>query len=74
VDDAELNAAKLEGTLAAFATEDRPLIAAVQEEMGTTDLWSLNPVLMQCDVAAVRVRRTLEKLIVRESKPANSHE
>ncbi|GAC1620038.1 MAG: aromatic ring-hydroxylating dioxygenase subunit alpha [Nevskia sp.] len=66
VEDAALNQAKLEGTLAAFMSEDRPLIAAVQQEMGTTDLWSLKPAALSCDTGGVRVRRKLAKMIEAE--------
>lgn len=66
VEDVELNRMKLEGTVAAFDTEDKPIIEAVQQAMGTTDLWSLNPVLLSSDPAAVRARRLLTKLIERE--------
>ena len=68
VEDAELNRMKLQGTIAAFADEDKPIIEAVQKEMGTTDLWSLKPVLLSSDPAAVRARRTLTQLIVNEAR------
>jgi len=68
VDDAGLNKMKMEGTVAAFTTEDKPIIEAVQREMGTTDLWELKPVLLTSDPAAVKARRLLEKLIQAESR------
>jgi vanillate O-demethylase monooxygenase subunit len=68
VEDAELNRMKLEGTVLAFTTEDKPIIEAVQREMGTADLWSLKPVLLTSDPAAVRSRRLLAKLIAAESR------
>lgn len=66
VDDAELNKAKMEGMIHTFKTEDEPLIAAVQAEMGTTDFWSLKPALLSCDPAPVKARRRLAKLIEQE--------
>lgn len=66
VEDAELNRMKLEGTIAAFTHEDKPIIEAVQKRMRTSDLWSLKPVLLSSDPAAVRARRTLAQLIERE--------
>lgn len=68
VEDAELNRMKMEGTVAAFTLEDKPIIETVQEEMGTTDLWSLKPVLLTSDPAAVRARRLLAKLIDAEGR------
>jgi hypothetical protein len=34
--------------------------------MGTSDLWSLKPVLLKGDASAVRARRVLEKMIREE--------
>lgn len=72
VADAELNRMKLEGTVAAFSTEDKPIIEAAQEEMGTTDLWSLKPVLLSGDPAPVRARRLLAQLIETEGAQRRS--
>ena len=41
----------------AFENEDEPMIRACQDMMGTTDLFSLKPVLLKTDVAAVRSDR-----------------
>lgn len=70
VEDENLNNMILEGTVAAFKTEDEPIIEAVQREMGTPDLWSLKPVLLTGDAGAVRVRRKLAGLIAQEQQPA----
>lgn len=67
MDDAEYNAAKMAGMREAFTTEDKPVIEAQQQEMGTHDLWSLNPVLLSCDAGAVRARRKLSALIEAEN-------
>jgi vanillate O-demethylase monooxygenase subunit len=53
---------------AAFENEDGPIITAVQDEMGTTDFFSLKPVLMSNDIAPVKVRRLLAKLIKDEER------
>ncbi|MCZ0954371.1 MAG: aromatic ring-hydroxylating dioxygenase subunit alpha [Rhodospirillaceae bacterium] len=53
----------------AFRDEDKPMIEAQQRSMGTTDMWSLNPVILSVDAGPVRVRRMLEKLIEAENKP-----
>lgn len=48
----------------AFADEDEPMIRACQELMGTTDLMSLNPAILQTDAAGVQARRILKKQIL----------
>jgi len=50
----------------AFEYEDEPMVKDCQDLMGTTDLFSLNPVLLQTDIAAVRARRLLDALIAAE--------
>ncbi|KLN56365.1 aromatic ring-hydroxylating dioxygenase subunit alpha [Variovorax paradoxus] len=60
----------------AFTQEDEPMIAAVQERMGTTDLMSLRPVLLVGDAAGMRARRLLDRLRREETVPpavADSH-
>jgi vanillate O-demethylase monooxygenase subunit len=52
----------------AFRYEDEPMIAAIQERMGTTDLDSLNPIYMISDRAAGRARQVLASLIAEEQK------
>lgn len=69
-EDAEYNAGKIAGMHAAFEDEDVPLIEAVQERMGTDDFFGLDPVLMTNDMAPVKVRRTLMRLIEAERKQA----
>lgn len=69
-DNAEYNARKIAGMHAAFEDEDGPLVQAVQREMGSAEFFSLNPVLMSNDVAPVKVRRLLDRMI-REEQAAN---
>ena len=64
--DAEYNEMHKEGLRTAFATEDKPVIDLQQEEIETTDLFSLNPVLLSSDAGNVRVRRKLKALIEEE--------
>jgi phenylpropionate dioxygenase-like ring-hydroxylating dioxygenase large terminal subunit len=66
VEDGDYNQVKIKAMRTAFETEDGPLIQAVQTEMATPDFFSLNPVLMSNDVAPVKVRRLLRKLIMAE--------
>lgn len=50
----------------AFDNEDRPMIEAAYERMQGEEFWSLQPVLLRDDAAAVRARRILRELIDRE--------
>jgi len=69
-DDAEYNIGKIQAMHEAFVTEDGPILDAVQEEMGTDDFFSLNPVLMSNDIAPVKVRRHLKRLLELEHERA----
>jgi vanillate O-demethylase monooxygenase subunit len=58
----------LKGALAqAFNHEDKPMLEKQQQRMGTDDLWSLKPVLLGIDNAAVQARRMLDRLIAKET-------
>lgn len=64
----EVSQLLLQGALAAFSNEDSPMIQACQRNMGgTTDLMSLNPVLLQTDASAIRVRRLLDARLAAEA-------
>lgn len=56
----------------AFTEEDEPMIAAVQERMGTIDLLSLKPVVLRGDAAGIRARRVLQKLRAQELEQQSS--
>jgi vanillate O-demethylase monooxygenase subunit len=60
VGNAEVSAQMAAGFAAAFRDEDEPMIEACQRNMGTTDLMSLNPVLLPTDGSAVRARRIIK--------------
>jgi vanillate O-demethylase monooxygenase subunit len=62
-DDRHLAEQLTAGAMHAFIAEDKPMVEAVQQRMGTTDLWSLSPVLLPCDAGAVRARRLLKQRI-----------
>jgi len=49
-----------------FETEDKPIIEAVARAMGDAEFWSLKPVLLRGDEAAVRARRILAQRIAAE--------
>lgn len=55
-----------------FTNEDEVMIAACQHRMGTSDLFSLKPVLLPGDAPAVRVRRVLQDLIAKETSEGAS--
>jgi phenylpropionate dioxygenase-like ring-hydroxylating dioxygenase large terminal subunit len=61
VGDAAMDAALAEGVGSAFRNEDEPMIEACQRNMGTTDLMSLKPLLLQTDGPATRARRIVEQ-------------
>ena len=45
-----------------FESEDGPMIEAIQAEMGGTDFWEMQPMILKGDVGAVRARRRLLRL------------
>lgn len=66
-DDLALGQALQQGVGAAFANEDEPMIARVQHNMAGRELFSLRPVLLGGDAAAVRARRILAQRIQEEA-------
>lgn len=73
-DDEELSAQMLAGGNFAFIEEDKPMIEAQQAMMGTTDLFSLKPVMLAGDDAPVHARRVLSRLIASEQSKAASQQ
>jgi phenylpropionate dioxygenase-like ring-hydroxylating dioxygenase large terminal subunit len=63
---AEMARKRIQGLRQPFETEDLPMIEAQQLRMGDADFWSLKPVLLASDAAAVQARRALEQLIAKE--------
>lgn len=63
MEDAEFNRMTREFIMRVFTQEDKPIIEAVQRSMQTSDLWSLNPVMLSADAGGVRVRRKLSALM-----------
>jgi vanillate O-demethylase monooxygenase subunit len=69
VDDKEIDERLREIINRAFTTEDEPMIEACQTYMGGMgDLYSLKPISLPSDEAALRVRRTLERLIAADRR------
>lgn len=50
----------------AFVGEDKPMLEAQQRRMADAEFWSLRPVLLRVDTAAVKVRRRLDTMIATE--------
>ena len=63
VDDADFTAMLRDQLIHAFQFEDKPMIEKIQRQMGTPDLWSLEPKMLPIDKGAVQARRRLAKLI-----------
>jgi vanillate O-demethylase monooxygenase subunit len=70
LDSAEVDEGIRAMVLHAFLQEDRPMLEAIQRDMGGRDLWSMKPVLLSGDSGGVRARRLLEKLIAGEHAAA----
>jgi phenylpropionate dioxygenase-like ring-hydroxylating dioxygenase large terminal subunit len=50
----------------AFSSEDKPMLEKQQASIGSAEFWSLNPVLLNIDSGAVKVRRLLSQMIDKE--------
>lgn len=68
LDNVELTRQMGEIVLRAFADEDAPMIRACQSGMKGKDFWSLKPVVLETDIAAVQARRMLKKLLQQEQQ------
>jgi len=66
IDDVVLTRILRNAVTQAFQNEDKPMLEKQQARMGTEEFWSLGPILLQSDAAAVRARRRLENLISTE--------
>jgi vanillate O-demethylase monooxygenase subunit len=69
-DDENYNTGKIAAMHQAFVEEDGPILDAVQAEMNGEEFFSLNPVLMSNDIAPVKVRRHLKRLLEQEHERA----
>jgi phenylpropionate dioxygenase-like ring-hydroxylating dioxygenase large terminal subunit len=57
-----------------FRGEDRPMLEAIQRQMGEADFWALKPVILPRDGGAVLARRLVERQLAREAKTAMAAE
>jgi hypothetical protein len=48
--------------------EDKPMLEAIQRRMKDREFWSMNPLLLTVDGAAVLSRRILQKMIAAEEQ------
>nr|WP_184070934.1 aromatic ring-hydroxylating dioxygenase subunit alpha [Sphingosinicella soli] len=67
-DNVEVSASIKAALEKAFVEEDKPMLELQQRQIGDADFWSLNPLLLPIDSAAVQVRRALDKLIDAEAR------
>lgn len=65
---AEANAEIAKFVQHTFVQQDKPMLEAQQSRIGGAGFWSLKPLLLHGDAAAVRVRRKLDALIAAESE------
>jgi len=71
-EDEDLGALIHQSVAQAFAQEDEPMIAKVQQNLEGNGFWDLNPVILRGDAAAVRARRILAKQIRVENPKADA--
>lgn len=55
----------------AVGREDIPMLELQQEAMGDAEFWKLRPVILASDQGAVRVRRTLDKMLGEQHAAGN---
>lgn len=63
LDNAQVTAGIEAAIFQAFETEDEPMIAAVQKRMAGREFWSMKPLLLSGDSAAVQARRVMSDLL-----------
>ena len=68
-DDEDIGRLLHAGVSQAFTQEDEPMISRVHENMAGQDFWTLRPLVLAGDAAAIRARRILAKLIKDEQTP-----
>lgn len=68
LDDPALSAEMAEIVRRAFVDEDEPMVKAVQEKMAGREFFSMMPVILETDTAAVMARRMLAKMIRAEQR------
>lgn len=74
LDNTEVDAKIREWQRVGFKEQDQPMLEDVQRNMGTTDLMSLNPVILQPDNLAMRARRVIARLLQEDMVPVSAGE
>lgn len=74
LDNSEITRKMVDIVVSAFADEDAPMIKACQNGMRGQEFWSMRPVVLETDVAAVRARRVLKKLLLQEQEGVASND
>jgi phenylpropionate dioxygenase-like ring-hydroxylating dioxygenase large terminal subunit len=64
--DAEFNEVLRALVFGIFSGDDKPMLEAQQNRIGSHDFWDLKPALLSIDGGAVAARRRLDQLIARE--------
>jgi phenylpropionate dioxygenase-like ring-hydroxylating dioxygenase large terminal subunit len=52
----------------AFQEQDKPILDAQQAAIGNNNFWDMKPVLLSIDAGPVRMRRSLERMLLAEQK------
>ena len=61
-----------EGTKDPITEEDKPMLEAIQRRMKGREFWSMKPILLSVDGAAVFSRRILQQKIDEEQKETSA--
>lgn len=72
LDDKEKTRAMGEAVAMAFEDEDEPVIQACHQMMDGEDFFSLEPAILETDVAGIQARRILNRMIKQQGKEARS--
>jgi phenylpropionate dioxygenase-like ring-hydroxylating dioxygenase large terminal subunit len=72
LDDPVADEASREWQRIVFEEQDKVMLEAVQQAMGTTDFLSLHPVLLRADNTATRLRNTMRELLRKEEASRKS--
>ncbi len=72
LDDDSITAAMGDIVRRAFVEEDAPVIRDCQKAMGDDEFFSLKPLILETDVAAVQARRMLAKMIRQEQSATST--
>lgn len=72
-DDDTLTEQITETTSNIFINEDKWILEGQQQMLGDAEFWDARPSLLECDQAAVVVRKRIEKMVMQEKQASNAH-